>query len=348
MPSSRSKKPHGAIALAALLPKLTKPLYRARGFAEAGVLNDWPNIVGRPLADYTAPERLGPDGTLVARVGGAWALELQHLEPLVLDRIAGYFGYRAVTRLALVQGPLPPRPAQPRKRRPKILGKAEGLWVTTNKGHHLLAVKPTMADFTLEMPRIATVGYPKDMGAVLIYGDFFPGAKVLEAGCGSGAMTMTLLRAVGPRGMIYSYDIRQDMIDRARANVAVIVDDRSNLCFKLGDVYQGFDETDLDRIFLDLPEPWQVVPHAAKGLVPGGIIVSFLPTILQVHELVKELRFQRTFEIIETMEVLIRNWVVRGRSVRPDHRMIGHTGFIVTARKCEPRPGRPGDEDWKE
>jgi len=229
-----------------------------------------------------------------------------------------------------------------------ILGKAEGLWVTTNKGHHLLAVKPTMADFTLEMPRIATVGYPKDMGAVLIYGDFFPGARVLEAGCGSGAMTMTLLRAVGPRGMILSYDIRQDMIDRARANVAAVVDDRSNLCFKLGDVYQGFDETDLDRIFLDLPEPWQVVPHAAKGLVPGGIIVSFLPTILQVHELVRELRLQRTFEIIETMEVLIRNWVVRGRSVRADHRMIGHTGFIVTARKCEPRPVRPGDEDSEE
>ena len=125
MPSTRSKKPHGAIALAALLPKLTKPLYRARGFAEAGVLNDWQDIVGRPLADYTAPERLSPDGTLVVRVGGAWALELQHLEPLVLDRIAGYFGYRAVTRLALVQGPLPPRAAPPRKRRPKILGKAE-------------------------------------------------------------------------------------------------------------------------------------------------------------------------------------------------------------------------------
>ncbi len=119
------KKPHGARALAVLLPKLTKPLYRARGFAEAGVLNDWPDIVGRPLADYTAPERLNPDGALEVRVGGAWALELQHLEPLVLDRIASYFGYRAVTRLALVQGPLPP-PAKPaRKYRPKTLGKAE-------------------------------------------------------------------------------------------------------------------------------------------------------------------------------------------------------------------------------
>ncbi len=229
-----------------------------------------------------------------------------------------------------------------------ILGKPEGIWVTTNKGHYLLAVKPTMADFALEMPRIATVGYPKDMGAVLVYGDFFPGARVLEAGCGSGAMTMTLLRAVGPTGVIYSYDTRQDMIDRASSNVAAVITDHSNVCFKLGDVYQGFDETDLDRIFLDLPEPWQVAPHAATALVPGGIFVSFLPTILQVHELVRELRLLGTFEIIETMEVLIRNWVVRGRSVRPDHRMIGHTGFITTARKCEPRPGRQDDDESEE
>lgn len=123
--NSSSKKPQGARALAALLPKLTKSLYAKRGFAEAGVLNDWPDIVGRPLADYTAPERLSPSGVLEVRVSGAWALELQHLEPLVLERIASYFGYRAVTRLALVQGPLPP-PAKPRRKyRPKILSKSE-------------------------------------------------------------------------------------------------------------------------------------------------------------------------------------------------------------------------------
>ncbi len=121
----RMKKPSGARALAVLLPKLTKPLFRAHGFAEAGVLNDWPDIVGRPLADYTAPERLHSDGALEVRVGGAWALELQHLEPLVLDRIASYFGYRAVTRLALVQGPLPRRAKPLRKQPPKILGKTE-------------------------------------------------------------------------------------------------------------------------------------------------------------------------------------------------------------------------------
>ncbi len=121
----RPKKPRGARALAVLLPKLTKPLFRQRGFAEAGVLTDWPDIVGRPLADHTAPERLSPDGALEVRVSGGWAVELQHLEPLVLDRIAGYFGYRAVTRLNLVQGPLPPRAKPPRKVRPKRLAKAE-------------------------------------------------------------------------------------------------------------------------------------------------------------------------------------------------------------------------------
>ncbi len=125
MPSTRPKKSSGARALATLLPKLTKRFYQARGFAEAGVLTDWPDIVGRPLADYTAPERLHPDGVLDVRVGGAWALELQHLEPLVLDRIASYFGYRAVTRLALKQGPLPPRAKAPPKRLPKVLNKAE-------------------------------------------------------------------------------------------------------------------------------------------------------------------------------------------------------------------------------
>ncbi|MFP6742492.1 MAG: DciA family protein [Alphaproteobacteria bacterium] len=116
----RSKKPHGPRALAAALPSVTKPLFRERGFAQSGVLNDWPDIVGQPLADNTAPERLGRDGTLDVRVSGGWALELKHLEPVVLERIATYFGYRAVTRLAITQGPLPPRPKK-NPRRTKTL-----------------------------------------------------------------------------------------------------------------------------------------------------------------------------------------------------------------------------------
>ena len=219
-----------------------------------------------------------------------------------------------------------------------LIGADTGCWMTTNRGHVLLAVKPTMADFALDMPRIATVGYPKDLGTILVYGDIFPGARVLEAGCGSGAMTMALLRAVGERGTLISYDVRQDMIDRTRQNVSAMHPDTSNLTLKLGDVYEGFDERELDRIVLDLPEPWHVVPHASDALLPGGIFVSFSPTVLQVHELANALRLSRAFEMIETVEVLQRPWVVGARSVRPEHRMVAHTGFITTARRCSPRP----------
>jgi tRNA (adenine57-N1/adenine58-N1)-methyltransferase len=222
-----------------------------------------------------------------------------------------------------------------------LIGSPDGSWATTGSGHHLLAVKPTMADFVREMPRIATVVYPKDLGAILVYGDIFPGAKVLEAGSGSGGLTIALARAVGEGGDVVSYDVRQDMIDRARANVDAMVPGNRNVTFKLGDVYTGFDEDNLDRILLDLSEPWQVVPHASERLVAGGIMVCFLPTVLQVHELTQVLRRQETFSQIETLEIMMRPWSVGGRSVRPSHRMIGHTGFITTARRCSPRPSTP-------
>ncbi len=226
----------------------------------------------------------------------------------------------------------------------ELLGHDEGAWVLTSKGHHLLAVKPTMADYSLEMPRIATVIYPKDVGAILVYGDIFPGARVLEAGTGSGALTAALLRAVGPTGFVASYDVRQDMLERARSNVESLFPDVSNLSLKLGDVGEGFDEDGLDRIVLDLPEPWHVAPHAEERLLPGGIFLSFLPTILQVHELTRTLRERRTFDLIETFEVMQRSWTVGRRNVRPDHRMVAHTGFVTTARRCSPRPQAAGGD----
>ena len=224
----------------------------------------------------------------------------------------------------------------------ELLGQDEGAWLLTSKGHYLLAVKPTMADFTLEMPRIATVVYPKDLGAILVYGDIFPGARVLEAGTGSGALTAALLRAVGPTGSVASYDVRADMLERARSNVESLFSDTSNLSLNLGDVGEGFSEEGLDRIVLDLPEPWHVAPHAEERLLPGGIFLSFLPTILQVHQLTQELRERRTFDLIETFEVMQRGWTVGQRNVRPDHRMVAHTGFITTARRCSPRPQPDG------
>jgi tRNA (adenine57-N1/adenine58-N1)-methyltransferase len=220
----------------------------------------------------------------------------------------------------------------------QLIGMPYGSWITSPSGHRITAYKPTLADITLRMPRIATVMYPKDLGTLLVFADIFPGAKVLEAGAGSGATTMTLLRAVGESGQVISYDIRQDMLDQALANVKLTNSEPDNLTLKKKDIYEGIEDDNIDRLVLDLPEPWHVVPHASEKLVPGGMLFSFLPTILQVHDLTKALRAQRTFNLIETIEILMRPWSVGGRSVRPSHRMIGHTGFITTARKTSPRP----------
>ena len=182
----------------------------------------------------------------------------------------------------------------------EIIGQEEGSWLTTSKKHLLLVFRPTLADFVQEMPRASQVIYPKDLGAILIYADIFPGARVLEAGLGSGS-----------------------------------------------DVYDGVEERDLDRIVLDVPEPWRVIPVASEALVPGGIFLSFLPTILQVHELVNALNDSRGFQMIHTSETMLRTWHVTRRSVRPDHRMVAHTGFLVTARKATPRGVQPDGESTK-
>ena len=149
-----------------------------------------------------------------------------------------------------------------------LIGQEEGTWLTSATGHRLLAMKPTLADFSLLMPRIATVVYPKDLAAILVHGDIFPGARVLEAGAGSGAVTMALTRAVGEHGSVFAYDVRPDMIERALANVSAMLPGHSNLTLKLGDVYEGFEEDRLDRIVLDLPGPWRVVSHASERMEP--------------------------------------------------------------------------------
>lgn len=233
-----------------------------------------------------------------------------------------------------------------------IVGLPEGSWITTSRGHLLLAVRPTMGDYTRLMPRTATVVYPKDLGTIIVNGDIAPGATVVEAGCGSGAVTLALMRAVGPEGFVYSYDVREDMVARAMENVRAVAGDMSNVSIQLGDVSEALDvrakSGDLvDRIVLDLPEPWEVVPHAPDALVPGGVFLSFLPTVLQIRDLSEALRLSGRFALIETTESLVRSWVVANRSVRPDHRMVGHTGFITTARLSQPRPAKE-NEDYSE
>jgi tRNA (adenine57-N1/adenine58-N1)-methyltransferase len=234
----------------------------------------------------------------------------------------------------------------------EVVGQPEGSWVTTSRGHLLLAVRPTMGDYTRLMPRTATVVYPKDLGTIIVNGDIFPGATVIEAGCGSGAVTFALMRAVGPQGFVHSYDVREDMVARATENVRAVAGDMSNVSIQLGDVSEALDARadsgdPVDRIVLDLPEPWEVVPHALEALVPGGILLSFLPTVLQIRDLSEALRLTGRFALIETTESLVRSWVVANRSVRPDHRMVGHTGFITTARLSQSRPAKQG-EDYSE
>ena len=216
-----------------------------------------------------------------------------------------------------------------------IIGREEGITVRTTRGAALLAIRPTLSEYVLEMPRGAQVIYPKDLGPILMLADIFPGAQILESGIGSGALTMTLLRAIGPTGHVTGYEIRDDFADRARRNVEAFLGPDVPLTVEVRDVYTGIDKTDLDRVILDLPEPWQVVEHAETALRPGGIFLSYLPTILQVSTL-RERLATSAFGMVETVEILERSWHVDGQSVRPDHRMVAHTGFLTCARMLAP------------
>ena len=216
-----------------------------------------------------------------------------------------------------------------------LIGREEGLTVRTTLGTKLIAVRPTLAEYVLKMPRGAQVIYPKDLGPILVLADLFPGARVLETGIGSGALTMTLLRAIGPTGHVTGYEIRADFADRARRNVEGFLGPDQPLDIEVRDAYDGIDVHDLDRVLLDLPEPWRAVKHAESALHPGGILLAYLPTIGQVARLREELA-SSAFGMAETLEVLQRHWHVDGQSVRPDHRMVAHTGFLTHARLLVP------------
>ncbi len=192
-----------------------------------------------------------------------------------------------------------------------------------------LAFRPTLADVILKMPRGAQVIYPKDLGAIVVAADLYAGARVLEAGVGSGALSMAALRA---GCTVTGYEIRDDFAQRALANVRELYGNNAPFVVEPRDIYEGIGETGYDRILLDLPEPWRVVDHAALALVPGGILLAYLPTINQTSALRNRLA-QSSFACAETFEVLQRSWHIDGRSVRPDHRMVAHTGFITTARR---------------
>lgn len=212
----------------------------------------------------------------------------------------------------------------------EIIGGEEGTTVRSTRGAAYQVLRPTLADFVLKMPRGAQVIYPKDLGPLLVLADVFPGARVLESGLGSGALSTTLLRAGAE---VFGYELRPDFAARARANVLGFlgeeVEDRFHV--EVRDCYEGIDVGELDRVVLDLPEPWQVVKHAAQALRPGGILVAYTPSILQATQL-REALAGGAFAMAETLEVLNRTWHIQGQSVRPDHRMVAHTGFLTHAR----------------
>jgi tRNA (adenine57-N1/adenine58-N1)-methyltransferase len=218
----------------------------------------------------------------------------------------------------------------------EVIGKPEGSIVRTSKGDPFLVFRPTLFQYIMHMKRDTSIIYPKDLALILLYADIHPGCTVLEAGIGSGSLTLALLRAIGTEGRVISYERREEFIERAQKNIQLFMGEAPNLEIKQRDIYEGIEETELDRIILDIPEPWRVIPHVAETLRLGGIFVGYLPTIIQVKSLVDALQEEKRFTSIETFESLLRNWNIEGLSVRPEHRMVGHTGFLTLARRGDP------------
>jgi tRNA (adenine57-N1/adenine58-N1)-methyltransferase len=215
----------------------------------------------------------------------------------------------------------------------ELYGLEEGSRVKLSSGETFLVLRPTYADLIPHLPRAAQVIYPKDTGPLLVWGDVGPGATVIEGGVGAGAFTIALLRAVGPEGRVISYELREDFAMRARRNVADFFGAAPQWELKVRDLYEGFDEIGVDRIFLDLPEPGRALGVAARALRPGGVFVAYVPTAMQLKDTVEALQQRTDFGEIESFETLLRNWHVKGMSVRPVHRMVAHSAFIIIARR---------------
>lgn len=219
-----------------------------------------------------------------------------------------------------------------------LIGSADGSRHSSSMGSELLAIRPRLADYTEKMGRGATIVYPKDAAAILMWADIGPGNTVLEAGTGSGALTMSLAQAVLPGGSVASYERREDHATRARKLITGFFGAvPEHVALLIGDVESAVAEVAPDRIVLDVPEPWHSVSPAAEHLQDGGIFCCYLPTVPQVQTVRQALHEARCFPRAETFEVLIRGWAVEGRSVRPSHRMVGHTGFITVAKKVTPK-----------
>lgn len=219
-----------------------------------------------------------------------------------------------------------------------LIGLEEGCIVYNTAQEPFLMLRPSFAQLIPNLPRRAQVIYPKDIGPILLWGDIYPGATVVEVGAGPGALSMALLRAVGPQGRLISYEARADFAEMAHGNVRQFYGEAPNWTVKVADALAGFEERGVDRMTVDIAEPWHLLPAAAEALRPGGMIVGYVPTVMQVKQLVDSLRAHGGFAAVRSFETLVRFWHVKDLSIRPEHRMIGHTGFIVVARRVVTAP----------
>jgi len=212
-----------------------------------------------------------------------------------------------------------------------VIGRPDGSLIRSSQGRDFAAVRPRLLDAIFEMPRRSGIVYPKDAAHLLLWADIGPGMRVLESGTGSGALTLVLLRAVGERGQVIGYEQRADFVQLTLSNVQTFAT-ASNLLLRERDVYEGLIDGDLDRVVLDLPEPWRLLPHLPGKLRPGGWVVAYNPSVIQVQQFSDAVRATRQYVQLETNEVLLRGWHVLEQAVRPEQQMVGHTGFVTVAR----------------
>ncbi|UJW30727.1 tRNA (adenine-N1)-methyltransferase [Saccharothrix sp. AJ9571] len=213
-----------------------------------------------------------------------------------------------------------------------VIGQPEGSIIVSAGGTSYLALRPLLPDYVLSMPRGAQVIYPKDAAQIVMWGDIFPGARVLEAGAGSGALTCSLLRAVGSEGSVTSFEVRDDHAEHAVKNVERFFGERpANWHLTIGDVAEHTGE--VDRVVLDMLAPWDVLPAVQRNLVPGGVLTVYVATVTQLSRITEALREQQCWTEPESWETLMRPWHVVGLAVRPDHRMVAHTAFLLTTRR---------------
>jgi tRNA (adenine57-N1/adenine58-N1)-methyltransferase catalytic subunit len=218
-----------------------------------------------------------------------------------------------------------------------LIGRPEGIVVTSTGGTEYLALRPLLADVVLSMPRGAAVIYPKDAAQIIALGDIHPGATVLEAGAGSGALTSFLLRAVGCSGRVVSYEVRADHAEVAARNVEALFGGRpDNWTLRVGDVAEHGPDEGADRVVLDMLSPWLVLDAVSAALRPGGVLIGYIATTTQLSRLVESIRAHGGYTEPAAWESLVRGWHVVGLAVRPEHRMIGHTAFLVSARRLAP------------